>query len=209
MEPQVPFAVILQDYTPPRIEEYVLKHMRRSKVVMGTGNKPTLKLEEGENKLISNPCVYRWLVPEKNAKEMFGQQHQYILDNVAKISLEDNNVYYVLYFGKSSDGRNRIISQHLRGDTYKSTLRLTLCGLLLEQGKIAKEWEIDKYFAGTYFEWLHFNKDEEEDFIECVEAICIAMGTYPLNIDGNPAYTKEWKKSLMTLRGKCKKELSK
>ena len=65
------------------------------------------------------------------------------------------------------------------------------------------EWDIEQYFPNTYFEWFAFNK-EEEDFIVCIESICVALGAYPLNIEGNPAYKSEWKATLMSLRHNCK-----
>ena len=42
--------------------------------------------------------------------------------------------------------------------------------------------------------------DEEGKLVECVESICIALGKYPLNVDGNPAISDNWRKYVMDKR---------
>lgn len=199
METKLSFRTMLQEYTPSCIKEYVESHMHRSKVSV-VDNKLMLELNLEEKNLISKPCLYRWLVPENTAKEILNNKE--LLEKSAKTEI-DGNIYYILYFGKSKNGKTRIESQHLRGNTKRSTLRLTLFSLLYNQDQPAKEWDIEQYFPNTYFEWFAFNK-EEEDFIVCIESICVALGAYPLNIEGNPAYKSEWKATLMSLRHNCK-----
>ena len=54
--------------------------------------------------------------------------------------------------------------------------------------------------------WHDIDNDriKATDFIVCIESICVALGAYPLNIEGNPAYKSEWKATLMSLRHNCK-----
>ena len=68
-----------------------------------------------------------------------------------------------------------------------------------------KEKEIDCLLAGTFFQWLPFEGEKATELIVPLEAICIALGNYPLNIDGNCAVTKDWLEHLKTLRQTSKK----
>ena len=46
-----------------------------------------------------------------------------------------------------------------------------------------------------YYEWYSFQNEGE--LVECIESICIALGKYPLNIDGNPAIGQKWQNYIM------------
>ena len=111
--------------------------------------------------------------------------------------------YYALYFGKSNNGYRRYI-QHSTGNVHTSTLRHTLYGLCLtnnEESLYSKQLdkeEITRILRECYFEWLPFN--EEGKLVECVEGICIALGKYPLNVDGNPAISDQWREYVMDKR---------
>ena len=41
---------------------------------------------------------------------------------------------------------------------------------------------------------------DEEYLIECIEGICIALGSYPLNIDGNPSISENWREHILESR---------
>ena len=110
--------------------------------------------------------------------------------------------YYTLYFGKSNNGYRRYI-QHSTGNVHISTLRRTLYGLCLtENGEKQyikeREEEITRMLQECYYEWIPF--DEEGKLVECVESICIALGKYPLNVDGNPAISNNWRDYLLEKR---------
>ena len=206
---------MLETDTPLSIKIKVEENMHRSKVVFNADdNKLYLEYDgknegekKSEEKLLTNPCLYRWLVPEDIAKKIFEKQSECekLLDKTATTDIGGKK-YYILYFGKSKNGKNRIVSQHLRGDIKKSTLRLTLYGLLRVADCTAKETDIDVFFKETYFEWYPLSaKDQENDYIVCLESICVALGKYPLNIEGNPAFASKWTPILVELRKNCKK----
>ena len=62
----------------------------------------------------------------------------------------------------------------------------------------AREDEISDILRNCYFEWVSFA--DEDYLVECVEGICIALGEYPLNIEGNPAISERWRNVLMNKR---------
>lgn len=110
--------------------------------------------------------------------------------------------YYALYFGKSNNGYRRYI-QHSTGNVHISTLRRTLYGLCLtENGEKQyikeREGEITRMLQECYYEWIPFEK--EGNLVECIESICIALGKYPLNVDGNPAISNQWRDYLLEKR---------
>jgi hypothetical protein len=209
------FSTMLQTDTPLSIKIKIEENMHRSKVVFNADdNKLYLEYDgkneaenKSEEKLLTNPCLYRWLVPEDIAKKIFEKQSECekLLEKTATTDIGGKK-YHILYSGKSKNGKNRIVSQHLRGDVKKSTLRLTLYGLLLAADCTAKEADIDVLFKETYFEWYPLiAKDQENDYIVCLEAISVALGKYPLNIEGNPAFASKWTPILVELRKNCKK----
>lgn len=162
--------------------------------------------------ITSNPILYRWMVKEDELgkltdfHEAFKKAHETDIDlsaifNQCKVE-RDGETYYALYFGKSKKGISRITREHLGNDMSKSTLRRSLCGLFVPDNEPKKEEKINKLLDGTYFEWLVLYKNDKE-YIACLEAICIALGDYPLNIEGNPFLDNnppEWRKLLTESR---------
>ena len=198
------FDKMLRHNTPLQIKKQVEANMHCSKVVFASDKKRlTLELKDEEHKLLSYPCVYRWLVPKDKAVSILGDES--LLNKLEKKEINETP-YYVLYFGKSVSGKTRILSQHLRDTIETSTLRRTLYSLLYNTDPNAIEQDIEPYFIGTYFEWLQFDKEDEKELIACIEAICVALGTYPLNIEGNPRPILIKGKSLKELRGSINKQ---
>ena len=171
----------------------VLGGMEHYKV--GTGKIPVAK----------SAVLYRWWFPENSevVKILSNWKGSDLLDGVQKREFEDKN-YYALYFGKSNNGYRRFC-QHSTGNVHTSTLRRTIHSLLTDDlyTKNTHEQEITDLLRECYFEWTIIGK-EDENLVECIEAICIVHGTYPLNIDGNPAINEDWRKYMMGERGKVK-----
>ena len=158
------------------------------------------------------PILYRWWFPSdsevvtmlrewrsKDSKEPIN-----LLEGVLSEKFPDGKTYYALYFGKSNKGYRRFI-QHSKGNIHTSTLRRTIHSLLTDEeyNKPVHEAQIDNILKDCYFEWAVIER-EEESLVECIEAICIVHGTYPLNIDGNPAINETWREYMMNERGKVK-----
>ena len=160
------------------------------------------------------PILYRWWFAG-NSKPMIALK-KYLDEHPTDIEMQQlfsqleerkfegkKQKYYALYFGKSNNGYRRYI-QHSTGNVHTSTLRHTLYGLCLTENgeslyskQLDKE-EITRILRECYFEWLPFN--EEGKLVECVEGICIALGKYPLNVDGNPAISDQWREYVMDKR---------
>ena len=164
--------------------------------------------------VIHKPILYRWWFREDSEpmlaiqkyldshpediqmKQLFSQLEERKFDGKKK-------KYYALYFGKSNNGYRRYI-QHTTGNVHTSTIRHTLYGLCLtnnEESQYSKQLdkeEITRILRECYFEWLPFN--EEGKLVECIESICIALGKYPLNVDGNPAISDSWREYVMEKR---------
>ena len=158
------------------------------------------------------PILYRWWFPEDSkvldvlreynqteSVNLLDQVETRVIDNKRDGKIDnkiDNKIesktYYALYFGKSSNGYRRYC-QHTTGNIHLSTLRQTLYGLCVgQQYDIAKEQDVSNILKDCYFEWL--NLDKEGELVECIESICIALGHYPLNLDGNPAISDQWRR---------------
>ncbi len=164
--------------------------------------------------VIRKPILYRWWFAE-DSKPMIALK-KYLDEHPTDIEMQQlfsqleerkfegkKQKYYALYFGKSNNGYRRYI-QHSTGNVHTSTLRHTLYGLCLTENgeslyskQLDKE-EITRILRECYFEWLPFN--EEGKLVECVEGICIALGKYPLNVDGNPAISDQWREYVMDKR---------
>ena len=182
------------------IVEQVLNNTDRYRV--GAGKIPVPK----------DPILYRWWFPANSEvvtmlSEWKGKDSKKpinLLDGVLTKKFPDGETYYALYFGKSNKGYRRYI-QHSTGNVHTSTLRRTIHSLLTDEeyNKPIHEPQIDEILKGCYFEWAVIDK-EEENLVECIEAICIVHGTYPLNIDGNPAINSKWREHMMNERGKVK-----
>ena len=182
------------------IVDQVLNSTRHYKV--GAGKIPVPK----------EPILYRWWFPANSEvvtmlSEWKGKDSKKpinLLDGVLTKKFPDGETYYALYFGKSNKGYRRYI-QHSTGNIHTSTLRRTIHSLLTDEeyNKPIHEKQIDEILKDCYFEWAVIDK-EEESLVECIEAICIVHGTYPLNIDGNPAINETWRRHMMNERGKVK-----
>lgn len=199
--------LLLHHGTP--IMEEILNRMMLSKVVMSELNMServqlTLDNYKKVKNNLQNPCLYRWCVPcnSEVVKKLFALK----LD-LPQPELIGGEECYVLYFGKSVKGERRILKQHLQGMARTSTLRNTLYGILFPGVTYQrhKEKEIDRLLAGTYFQWLHFEDEKAEEYVMAFESICIALGTYVLNIEGNPSIDDEWRKQLLDARKTSKK----
>lgn len=164
--------------------------------------------------VIRKPILYRWWFAEDSqpmiALKKYLDEHptdiemQQLFSQLEERKFEGKKQkYYALYFGKSNNGYRRYI-QHTTGNVHTSTIRHTLYGLCLtnnEESLYSKQLdkeEITRILRECYFEWLPFN--EEGKLVECVEGICIALGKYPLNVDGNPAISDKWRKYVMDRR---------
>ena len=164
--------------------------------------------------VIRKPILYRWWFAE-DSKPMIALK-KYLDEHPTDIEMQQlfsqleerkfdgkKKKYYALYFGKSNNGYRRYI-QHTTGNVHTSTIRHTLYGLCLtnnEESLYSKQLdkeEITRILRECYFEWLPFN--EEGKLVECVEGICIALGKYPLNVDGNPAISNSWREYVMEKR---------
>lgn len=156
------------------------------------------------------PILYRWWFPEDSivldvlreynqaeSVNLLDQVETHVINNKIDNKIE-SKTYYALYFGKSSNGYRRYC-QHTTGNISLSTLRQTLYGLCVgQQYDIDKEQVVSDILKECYFEWLPF--DKEGELVECIESICIALGHYPLNLDGNPAISDQWRKYVMEKR---------
>ena len=184
-------------------------------MVVKKGNGKGVELEKMHTPT-SNPILYRWLVKEEALGKMNTLQDAYQKTHSTDIDLSvrfsqckverGNETYYALYFGKSKDGTSRITHRHLGSAMRTSTLRRSLCGLFVPNNVSDKEVEVDRLLEGSYFEWLELASTDKE-YLVCLEAICIALGKYPLNIDGNPflAEHPDWEKLLKESRKELKK----
>ena len=184
------------------IVKQVLEGMEKNRFRVGT--KPILVPKE--------PVLYRWWFYSESEvvkllrawKSKDSKEPINLLEGVLSEKFPDGKTYYALYFGKSNKGYRRYI-QHSTGNIHTSTLRRTIHSLLTDEeyNKPIHEKQIDEILKDCYFEWAVIDK-EEENLVECIEAICIVHGTYPLNIDGNPAIDEDWRKYMMNERGKVK-----
>lgn len=180
------------------IVQQVLGEMEKNRFHVGTKPIPVPK----------SPILYRWWFPEGSAVMDILTQYSHSNAEMATLIQQfetceiENKTYYALYFGKSNNGYRRYI-QHSTGNVHTSTLRRTLYGLcLIENGENQyvkeREEEITRMLQECYYEWIPF--DDEGKLVECVESICIALGKYPLNVDGNPAISDQWRDYLLEKR---------
>ena len=156
------------------------------------------------------PILYRWWFHKDSVVVStltnLNDGHSEFADLLKGVETREfeGEIYYALYFGKSNNGYRRFC-QHSTGNVHTSTLRRTIHSLLTDEeyNKPIHEKQIDEILKDCYFEWAVIDK-EEESLVECIEAICIVHGTYPLNIDGNPAINEIWREHMMKERGKVK-----
>lgn len=186
------------------------------------GNMKLFSVEAMKNKknpIPAKPVLYRWWFPEDSKVcDAIRKHSEGILEQAEKRTI-DGKLYYALYFGKSNKGSRRY-NQHTSGTVGNSTIRHTVYGLLFPGQKYDphKEPKINDIVRQCYCEWVAIDdadcaecaKEPEEskgaNWIGCLESMCIALGKYPLNVDGNPAISKDWRKHLIKVRKDSKKE---
>ena len=191
-------------------KELILQHCAEI-VNQVLDNTQRYRVGSGKIPVPKEPILYRWWFHSESEvvkllrawKSKDSKKPINLLEGVLTREFE-GKTYYALYFGKSNKGYRRYI-QHSTGNVHTSTLRITIHSLLTDEeyNKPIHEKQIDEILKDCYFEWAVIDK-EEESLVECIEAICIVHGTYPLNIDGNPAIDEDWRKYMMGERGKVK-----
>ena len=155
--------------------------------------------------------LYRWWFPQ--GSPIMGYLHKYTTNHPEDIDMKyvlaklktkvlDGNTYYALYFGKSTNGRKRF-ENHTRGNVNQSTLRRTLRAILSLAGKPFNEEDISNVLRECYYEWMEFF-EEDHDLIDCFEMMAIAIGYYPLNLDGNSSISEGWKSAIANKRKELK-----
>lgn len=167
-----------------------------------------------EKKLITDlphddiPILYRWWFPyesepmeaiEKYLKDKPDDaQMHYLYNYRLKTKTIGNEKYCALYFGKSINGRKRF-RYHINGPMDNSTLRRTLNALLFSEIDATQvETEISDLLSRCYYEWIELPNDKE--LVDILEMTAISLGAYPLNMDGNPAVSNQWREYVMNQR---------
>lgn len=155
--------------------------------------------------------LYRWWFPSDSLIVAYLKDYitkhpedidmKYVYSRLKKKKIGDT-IYYALYFGKTTNGRKRF-GQHIRGPIKQSTLRETLRAVLSLKGEICTEERISDELQKCYYEWMEFCEDDRE-LIDCFEMMAIAIGYYPLNMEGNTSISEEWKKSIVDRRKELK-----
>lgn len=190
------------------------------------------KVKIKENPIPAKPVLYRWWFPKDSKvwKVITDYHKEHLKDDtvfancfkkVEQCTIK-GKVYYALYFGKSNKGSRRY-KQHTKGTVGNSTIRHTVYGLLFPDQKYDpnEEKKISDIVRQCYCEWVAIDCAECADsadcakkakeakganWIGCLESLCIALGNYPLNVDGNLAISKDWRKRLIQGRKDSKKE---
>ena len=183
------------------IVQQVLEEMEKNRFHVGTKPIPVPK----------SPILYRWWFPSDSPIVAYLKDYitkhpedidmKYMYSRLKKKEI-GYTIYYALYFGKSTNGRKRF-GQHIRGPIKQSTLRETLRAVLSLKGEICTEERISDELQKCYYEWMEFCEDDRE-LIDCFEMMAIAIGYYPLNMEGNTSISEEWKKSIVDRRKELK-----
>lgn len=195
------------------IVQKILDDMSKNRFSVGEA------MNKQENPLPSTAVLYRWWFPEdtedskkptvwQKLKEYsqdgsdYNAYLQKFLENVEQCTIEGKK-YRALYFGKSHKGSGRY-RQHSKGSVGNSIVRHNVYGIYInDKYDEAREPEISEILSQCYCEWVDFS--HEKQWVECFEELCIALGYYPLNVDGNPAIGKAWRKVLLDARKISKK----
>lgn len=107
-------------------------------------------------------------------------------------------IYSALYFGKSTNGRERF-KKHIKGPMKNSTLRRTIYSLLAHMPTEQQtEERISEILGECYYEWIELPNDHE--LMGPFETMAIALGGYPLNLDGNHHLSSGWKNKIVQER---------
>ena len=103
------FNEMLKYCTPLQIKKQVEANMHCSQVVFAPDKqKLPLELKDDENKLLSYPCVYRWLVPEDKAVSILG-------DECLLNKLEKKEINGTAHWPFPTRGSERHVGRSLRG----------------------------------------------------------------------------------------------
>lgn len=143
--------------------------------------------------------LYRWWFPSDSPIVAYLKDYitkhpedidmKYMYSRLKKKKIGDI-IYYALYFGKSTNGRQRI-KQHIKGSMKNSTLRRTIYAILRQMpNESHSEKHISELLNQCYYEWIELPNDHE--LMGPFETIAIAMGGYPLNIEGNHLVSTAW-----------------
>ena len=154
------------------------------------------------------PILYRWWFPSESepmeAIEKYltanpdDAQMHYLYHSRVKKKKIGKETYYALYFGKSINGRKRF-RHHINGPLDNSTLRRTLYALLFSDVDATQaETEISVLLSSCYYEWIELPDDRE--MVDMLEMTAISLGAYPLNMDGHPAISNQWREYVMGKR---------
>lgn len=201
---------ILLDATPTEILRDADSKQQSQSLMDGRFLYPISELYDGKNLktelLRSAPFLYRWWFIEGSKPMQLLEQYinahpddidmQHMRAHLKTLCL-NGQTYYALYMGKSINGRNRF-SQHIRGNVDLSTLRKTICAVLMLLQEDASEESISKVLNECYYEWVEMEHDSE--LVDSFEMMAISLGNYPYNIDSNSAVSKEWKQQILSAR---------
>ena len=143
--------------------------------------------------------LYRWWFPMNSPIVIFIkgyiEQHpedkemQFVYDHLKQQKIGDD-MFCALYFGKSTNGRERF-KKHIKGPMRNSTLRRTIYAILMQMpNESHSEEHISELLSQCYYEWIELPNDHE--LMGPFETIAIAMGGYPLNIEGNHLVSTAW-----------------
>lgn len=128
--------------------------------------------------IAEGPVLYRWWFPEDFVDALIDKFKNFEKSDLERKEINGDN-YYALYFGQSKNGRKRF-NQHTSKNIDKSTLRRTIHAIISTPS--------EEILCKCYFEWVEV---DNENLLECLEAMCIVSRKYPLNIEGNP-YCQDW-----------------
>lgn len=200
------------------IVQKILYDMSKNRFSVGKA----MEMEHKDRKKVVPPkayILYRWWFPEETEDPLkpsvwqklkeysqdgsdYNADLQELLKNVEQCTI-DGKKYRALYFGKSHKGSSRY-RQHTKGDVGSSTVRHNVYGVYINaKYNAANEPIISEILSQCYCEWVDLSN--EEQWVECFEELCIALGYYPLNIEGNPVIG-QWCQKLLECRKISKKE---
>lgn len=152
------------------------------------------------------PGYYCWWFKKNAAKEICQCLGIVEFSHILQSDF-DGETYLALYFGISKDMEDRMnwhicLHQH---NSFLSTLRLSLCGILTALGKMTQgsaESVVNSFIdANCILEWDYTATAKEAEIIEKTE-LSKPDRWYPLNIQGNksPYTNREAIKKLRELR---------
>lgn len=150
-------------------------------------------------------------IPDVPGSLLFVLRHMSNLHQLAGMNLKEFEGQEVLFVGESENLRTRIVNEHFRGDSSRSSLRISI-GCLLDMKQIPR----DKTPDGVHF---RFAKEDEqwlsqwmkENLLVYYKAtpyhaqmtrLMISAFNPPLNLDNTSPDRQEFRKELMELRNK-------